>query len=627
MNSIRHLVVLLLAVAATQTLFAADVSNNATAADAVQIIYIDGAKYIVHSVVRGDTLYSLSQRYGVSIEKIVEANPSLSEGLKAGSVIRVPMRQVAEKAKRVKRSKKEFDTHVVKRGETLYSISRRYSIAVPTLMEDNSIVTGEILSTGRTLYIRRSKVGQTSAEESRRAIEEQRTALNRVAVGEYAYHVVHEGESAESIAKRFAVDVEALMKLNAMESAAELREGLIIKVPKNMPEIERADSVQQAVREQKKSELKSFRLLNRDKRAEIALLLPLCTAEGSYTASYKDFYQGFLMGLDTLRHSGINSSVTLYDTAESEGAVGKLIESDVLKSADLIVGPVYENELIPMARYAAELGIPIVSPLANLTHIKSGVTFQMSPVVERKYDKVRTLFDERRIVVIRSESVDKEFEAEVMQLIGERPTVVHNYEYEHPSIVEAREKEYARAEAAGLEVTRTPSPGDLSPLLSVEDESVVVILAGNEIETDRILAALASAKISLRARQQSVSSYVVLGNSRWSRYRNIDRSLLFSNSVTMISTYHVDRSDVAMRQFISKYIAAYGELPSLFAYRGYDSAVVFGSMLYDASFGSEHRTIVPLQTPYRFEPLASGVRANSEWAVVTYNPNFTLTIR
>lgn len=627
MSSIRHLLVLLLAVIAIRGAFAADVASATAEGDAAQIVYIDGAKYIVHSVVRGDTLYSLSRRYGVEVNKILAANPTLSDGLKAGSVIRIPVPQSDAKEKRVKRPKKHFDTHVVKRGETLYSISRRYSISVATLMEDNSIVTGEILSSGRTLYIRRSEVGQTSVEESRRAIEEQQATLNRAAVGEYAYHVVHEGEDVGSIAKRFGVTSEELLQLNGMAAGAEFREGLIVKVPKHTPQTQKADSVEQAAREQRKAELRSFRKLDRSERADIALLLPLGTSAGSYASSYKEFYQGFLMGLDTLRYEGINSSVTLYDSAESQGRISELVESGELSSADLIVGPVYENELIPVARYAAELGIPIVSPLANLTQIKSGVTFQMSPTVEHKYDKVRSLFDERRIVVIRSESTDKEFEAEMMQLIGNRPTVVHDYVYEHPSVVEAREKEYARMEAAGVEVQRTPSTGDLSPLLSSEEESLIVILSGNEIETDRILAALASAKIALRARQQSVSPYVVLGNNRWSRYRNIDRSLLFSNAVTMISTYHVDRSDERMRQFISKYIAAYGELPSLFAYRGYDSAVIFGSMLYDASMQSDSRLFVPLQTPYRFEPQKSGVRSNSEWAVVTYNPNFTLTIR
>ncbi len=627
MSSIRHLAVLLLAVVAIRTAFAADVASAAAEGEAAQIVYIDGAKYIVHSVVQGDTLYALSRRYGVEVNEILAANPALSYGLKAGSVIRIPVAEAAAKEKRVKRSKKHFDTHVVKRGETLYSISRRYSIAVATLMEDNSIVTGEILSSGRTLYIRRSEVGQTSVEESRRAIEAQQATLNRAVLGEYAYHVVHEGEDVASIAKRFAITSEELLRLNEMEAGAEFREGLIVKVPKHTLQTQKADSVELAAREQRKAELRTFRVLDRSERADIALLLPLGTSDGSYAAPYKEFYQGFLMGLDTLRYEGINSSVTLYDSAESPSRIGELVESGELRSADLIVGPVYENELIPVARYAAELGIPIVSPLANLTHTKSGVTFQMSPTVEHKYDKLRSLFDERRIVVIRSESTDKEFEAEMMQLIGNRPTVVHEYVYEHPSVVEAREKEYARMEAAGLEVQRTPSTGDLSPLLSTEEESLIVILAGSEIETDRILAALASAKIALRARQQSVSPYVVLGNNRWSRYRNIDRSLLFSNAVTMISTYHVDRSDERMRRFISKYITAYGELPSLFAYRGYDAAVIFGSLLYDGSMHYAERRFVPLQTPYRFEPQTSGVRSNSEWAVVTYNPNFTLTIR
>lgn len=50
---------------------------------------------VEHAVLPGETLYSISQRYGVKPEEIQRANDGLSEGLKAGSTIRIPQRGAA----------------------------------------------------------------------------------------------------------------------------------------------------------------------------------------------------------------------------------------------------------------------------------------------------------------------------------------------------------------------------------------------------------------------------------------------------------------------------------------------------------------------------------------------------
>jgi hypothetical protein len=246
----------------------------------------------------------------------------------------------------------------------------------------------------------------------------------------------------------------------------------------------------------------------------------------------------------------------------------------------------------------------------------------MSPRPESKYNKVKELFDgSRRVVVITSETTDKDFEAEVKQMLGSVSYTTHKYVYEHPSVIEKREK--ARAEGAVVE----PSPSDLSPLMDSEQQSLFIILAGTEVEVDRILAALASANISLNARSVKVAPYRVFGNNKWNRYRNIDRSLFFSNNVVMLSTYHNDRNVERVRKFSAEYTNAFGSLPSLYAYRGYDAAMIFIRALYESienNLNGSH--LVPLQTPYHFiQDSQSGVHINNEWVRVNYNNNFTIT--
>ena len=596
-------------------------SYTVAVAQSEQIVYIDGKKYTVYTVVQGDTLYSLSKRYNVTIEQINTANPILAEGLKSGQVIKIPHIATQSKKKAAKRSKKQYKSHVVKKGDTFYSVARHYGISVATLMEDNASIDPAHLSIGQTIYIRRSEIGSSSESQVREELEEQKQAMNDVSQDvEYSYHVVHKGENGENIAARFGTTISELLSLNGFSEANQIREGLIIKVPKPTVESEQgSDTIvpETPIEEPKQME---FKTLAHGERAEVALMLPMST-NGRVSQNYLDFYQGFLLATDHLRLDGYQSHIHLFNTAHNHDKVAQIVESKELDNMNLIVGPVYEDTLIPVANYAQSLSIPVVSPLANLTQSSNSNVFQMSPNTATKYEKVAPLFDgSQRVVLITSDTTDKDFEAEVKQMLGNREYTTHKYIYEHPSVIEKRERE----KAEGVEIP--PSPSDLSPLLAEQPQSVFVIMAGSEVEVDRILAALASANISLRARSIASAPYVVFGNNKWNRYKNIDRALFFSNNVIMLSTYHIDRANPTISIFSKQYVKAFGSLPSLYAYRGYDAAMVFIRSLYgDIKHGLEGTYLQPLQTPYTFVESNRGIRINREWVRVNYNSNFTIT--
>ena len=595
-------------------------------AQSEQIVYIDGVKYTAYTVAKGDTLYSLSKRYGVAIDVIEGANPALADGLKAGQTIKIPHPANSEKKQKpAKRSKKQFKSHIVRKGDTLYSIARHYEISVATLMEDNADIDPAHLAIGQTIYIRNSGIGKTTELEVSAEIEEQKQIMNNVVTDEeYSYHVVHRGENAENISTRFGTTVDKLLSLNGFSEPTMVREGLIIKVPKHVtttePQSEQNTTTEPEMTKEETKQL-TFTTLKANDKANVALMLPM-SIDGKVSQNYLDFYQGFLLAADHLRMDGLQIQIDLFNTAHSHEKVSQIIESGRLDNANLIIGPVYEDTLIPVSNYAVQNAIPVVSPLANLTQANGANIFQMSPRTDTKYNKVSDLFDgSRRVVFISSDTTDSDFEAEVMQILGDIEYISHKYIYEHPSVIEKREK--ARQE--GEEVP--PSPSDLSPLLDSDQQSVFVITAATEVETDRILAALASANISLRARSINASPYVVFGNNKWNRYRNIDRSLFFSNNVIMLSTYHIDRSNPLIQAFSSQYVKAFDMLPSLYAYRGYDAAQIFIRSLYDKMGDAlKGSYFSPLQTPYTFKKDSNtNIHINEEWVRVNYNSNFTIT--
>jgi len=89
-------------------------------------------------VKRGDTLYSLSKRYDVQLRDLIDANNLRPPyTLRIGQVLRVPI----------------SNYHVVKRGDTLYSLSRKYNVDVKTLAVNNGLESPYTLIVGQRLAI------------------------------------------------------------------------------------------------------------------------------------------------------------------------------------------------------------------------------------------------------------------------------------------------------------------------------------------------------------------------------------------------------------------------------------------------------------------------------------------
>ncbi|MGB0836590.1 MAG: LysM peptidoglycan-binding domain-containing protein [Flavobacteriaceae bacterium] len=97
-----------------------------------------------HTVQKGETLYSISRQYGMTVEDLKKVNKLKSNELTIGMNLKVN-----EKVQ----SKKSANTHTVKKGETLYSISRQYGISVEALKKKNKLKSNEI-SIGQELEIK-----------------------------------------------------------------------------------------------------------------------------------------------------------------------------------------------------------------------------------------------------------------------------------------------------------------------------------------------------------------------------------------------------------------------------------------------------------------------------------------
>lgn len=586
------------------------------------IVYIDGVKYYIHLVKAGETLYGIAQTYGVSEEVVRSNNPAAADGLRSDQTLKIPMtrentpRQEIS-AKEIKRQRKEFTEHIVAPGETLYAISRRYAISVDTILEDNPDTDPAHLAVDTRLRIRKAAIGHTDDGVAQSEMERYGERMNEVTPTDgYRYHVVRPKETIYSLSRRYGMSEAELIALNHLQGG--LQAGAILKVkapeevvamvgeetstPSAKAESPMADSTML-----QRPEVE-FTALRHNQRLSVALLLPL-SVEGRANRNFTEFYQGFLLGLEDVKARGYSVDLTLFNTERDTSRIQQILQEEAFREARLIIGPVYADGIEPVLRYAEQAEVPVVTPLADLSEVQSDVLFQMAPPEPRKYDKLQPLLQQgAAITLIRTPNVDREFEREILkQLEGYS---YQYYDYESVQGVENAER------------------SDLTPLLEQSENHLFFVLPNNEVEVDRVLASLASAHTNMVARSLGKADYTVVGSTRWNRYTNIDRTTFFKNDVVLFSIFHAKRDAEVVRNLDTRYIRIFGAMPSLYAYRGYETAMIFcPGMFSDIEYDMEGRRYRPLQTSYTFgqEP-GTLSHVNREWSRVRYNPDFTISV-
>ena len=158
--------------------------------------------YVKHKVQQGETLFSLSRKYQVKIKDIKKESPGMS--IKLGETLLIPGKvQQQSQKKEVKVGVAEKTTneiqHVVMKGETLYSISKKYDVEVEDIKNWNGTDTN--LSLGQTILIKKGATKHAPI-----------------------IHEVQKGETLYAIGKKYQADLKDVRDWNKLTSS-DLSEG------------------------------------------------------------------------------------------------------------------------------------------------------------------------------------------------------------------------------------------------------------------------------------------------------------------------------------------------------------------------------------------------------------------
>ena len=139
--------------------------------------------YLVYIVKPGDTLWKIANTYGVSVNDIVDFNNLGTTFLQVGDQLLIPNSVTSSDVNGI--------TYVVKPGDTLWNISKKYNVSVNEIKEANSL-TNNMISIGQELII--------------------------PSTSEYKKYVVKSGDSLWKIAQEYGVNLNDLIKLNNLDS-------------------------------------------------------------------------------------------------------------------------------------------------------------------------------------------------------------------------------------------------------------------------------------------------------------------------------------------------------------------------------------------------------------------------
>ncbi len=188
--------------------------------DSLRVEKVKGKKYIIHRAEPKETLYSITRRYSVTLEDLYEFNPSLKEhGLKMYDTIYVPLSKKKKKQKPNVEPNNISNFHIVQAGETLFAISKQYNLTIDSLVNINNLKNAH-LDVGDTLFIM------------------QRQKKEPIYDPGIKYHVVKPSETLFGISRLYQVEIEDLQQWNNLpDYTLSIGQRLIVSGETNATEV------------------------------------------------------------------------------------------------------------------------------------------------------------------------------------------------------------------------------------------------------------------------------------------------------------------------------------------------------------------------------------------------------
>ena len=524
-------------------------SQTATKSSNIQTI--NGKKFYLHKVEKGQSLYAISKLYETDLNAIVIENPEAIDGIKPGQELKVPYGKI--KTDEFSQADYEkYQIHKVVKGETLYSISKKYNVTEQSISVLNPLAKNG-LKEGQQLKI----------VERKKQVEQVNTSIS-LPSDAFEMYKVEKGETVYAITKKFGISSDDFYLWN--------------------PDAKNGVKVDQMVRVREKkptkdSTLKPSVVVLRDtviatKKPvyNIGIMMPFQFNEtdlinvDQLVKDKQDFpstqtialelYQGIKYAIDSLQSSDCKFNMQIFDTQDRDSVqIFKVVKENGFRNLDLCIGPVYNSSFKVVAESAKELGIPIVTPLTQQNKVlfdnvfASKTTPSNFTLIETLAEFVVDSFRSHNVVMINS---GKPKEQALMKAFK-----LHYNDY--LSIVYDNNKDTIQEVKGLLGAKAAYNPNKKNYYVIISEDDVYL--------TDFLT--------QLNSFIDKKKELNVIGLRKWISLEHLDSEYLNKFNFLFPSSYYIDYSSEFVKKAKQAYYATYFTDPEDYYYQGIDIALYY----------------------------------------------------
>ena len=455
---------------------------------------------------------------------------------------------------------KKFTIHTVKPKETLYGLSKRYRLPIDSIIFYNPHVK-KGLKVDHIL-----KIPHLSFNQKDSVPKDTIHSTNKIA------YQIKQGETLYSISKKFDMSINELIRLNPT-----LTEGL------------KTGQVIYIIQKNKLSEYKNdttdydsiiykpgltYQNINCDsiqsdkKRFNISLLLPFSDkSENGINAKVSvEFYNGILLGLDSLKKLGIDIHLYIYDThGRNDSSKIRAIAADsIFDDMDMVIGPLYSANLITFNQALDEKSVPILSPFSRNRKI-----------IQNNYNVIKAtaceeLLTEQTIRFLKRTYKNANF---ILLEPGLKKDTLMTQRYYH-YLLQILEKDSSDFKPGKF----YSSVAGVKAQLKKGTKNIIIFPASKEIMVKDFLTKINKIKKDYE--------FIIVGIEDWLRFNTIDVDYYTSLNLHIPTTDPVNIADSANLPITKLYRKKFKIDPTPYSFKGYHLLTYLGSklMLYGRDF-------------------------------------------
>lgn len=363
-----------------------------------------------HTVIKGDTPYNISKKYGISVDELLKLNPKVKDGkLAIGDVVTVKSgtaNAVATKTPVVNASSKTGKI-ILQPKQTVYGITKQYKISETDLRKLNpeldshmkigdeitlpldsikkyggnqavaTTVTKPVETVTETAPVNNNKTKMDSGNERSSA------GNSHSNQDEYATYTVEQGDTVFSIVNKFGITIDELIALNP-ELSKGLKAGMVIKIRK----------------------LDAAYIKKNGDALSVVLMLPFGynTGETQYRAMATDFLTGAKLAIERNASTGQKLDIKIVDSGNEASFKSSLSQINP-NNTDLIIGPFFKSNVIDLLDFTKTQKIPVVAPFANSPELYNYSNLIIVETNDQTYadkiaEEVKSVYSDQKIYIV-----------------------------------------------------------------------------------------------------------------------------------------------------------------------------------------------------------------------------------